>query len=164
MKAVSPEARALDAEIAGSSRNLMPLAALWLARSIAVVWIFVSMLKIWSSIEHAIKEPQAIFIPSVQPQPDCARTFPIALLALVALLECFAGWLALTGREARGVLVGVALLSLCTLAMMLWPIPPETPCGCAGREVEMPGSPLSRLALLGGLHAFSLACLSHIRR
>jgi uncharacterized membrane protein YphA (DoxX/SURF4 family) len=135
-------------------------AARCLAYCLALMWLFAGLNKLWGAAAHATEEPAAILAPSVLQQPDWARTFPIALLAAVAVIEIAAGWLILISRETRGLLVGVALLALFTGAMIAWPIPPETPCGCAGPSFELPGSPLSRLALLGGLHAFTLACLT----
>ncbi len=132
-----------------------------IALLLAFMWAFAGMLKIWAAVPMLVSEPGRFFSPSSDPDPTVwTDNFSVAVILAVACVEVLVAWFISSGKEVRGLLIGAGLLAVFLIAVSLWPIAPDSTCGCLGRKLTLPGTPVSRLALLGGIHAIALSLIA----
>lgn len=133
----------------------------FIAWTLSLFWSFAALLKLFDLIGSLASNPGRWLNGSPDPEPETwSGRFPALLLLFIALVEIAAAWTIGIGRATRGVLIGSGLLAIFLAAIVIWPIPPGSGCGCMGPTLAMPGTPVARLALLGGLHALALALVA----
>jgi len=149
--AVVGEGRPPDAAVA------LHYAGAVISRALASLWAFAGFAKLWDVIARSIERPATLlFGDQAGAGVAWADTFPGAAVLAVCVCEIIAAWCIVSGRRDRGLVLGLALLAVFFVTIILWPIEAGSTCGCVGTGGDLPGSPVSRLALLGGTHAFAL--------
>ncbi len=90
------------------------------------------------------------------PQPTWASSFPNGLTVSIAILECVIALLIFARFRWTPLIAGSVLLSAFLVALWIWPMDYQQPCGCFGKiEIFHTIDPVSKIIVFGGLNTLT---------